>query len=193
MNSTASAALTSAENTAARPSAPTTGGKPRIRIVGSARSGIASAETVAGPRCRAPRHAGVEQQAERIETDADPHRAIVARAEDFLQQSRRHDERGRQQREIHDARRPGLQNVQYVGSPRCTADSAWIPPMRSSTSGHRDREAAELHVSCTMFTHADVSRPPAVKYAVITAPPITHPAHDGIAATISRITPIANS
>ena len=42
MKSTASAALISAEKTAARPSAPTAGGSPRIRMVGSARSAFSS-------------------------------------------------------------------------------------------------------------------------------------------------------
>ena len=49
MNSAASAALSSAENTAARPSAPIARGRPYIRIVGSARSGDASC----GKRTRA--------------------------------------------------------------------------------------------------------------------------------------------
>jgi len=32
-------------------------------------------------------------------------------------------------------------------------------------------------VSCTALIHAAVSKPPAVKYIVITAPPITQPIH----------------
>ena len=87
MKSTASDALISAENTAARPIAPTTGGSRWIRIIGSA---LFVRRQLRKPAARDDaeqrRHDRIGEQSERVQADAEAHRAIVAGAEHLLEQ-----------------------------------------------------------------------------------------------------------
>ncbi len=93
MKSTASAALISAEKIAARPRLPMAGGTPCRSSVGRARSGDGQiGEPQAGDHAQAHRHDRVEEEAERVQSHADPDGRSVARAVDLLQQSGRHHE-----------------------------------------------------------------------------------------------------
>jgi hypothetical protein len=58
---------------------------------------------------------------------------------------------------------PPCQGFQYDALSACTALTALHPPTPCSASGSAIANPTSFTVSCTMFTHADVSRPPAVK------------------------------
>ena len=88
---------------------------------------------------------------------------------------------------------PARQNDQYAASSDCTCATALQPPNAATASGRASAKPPSLTASCTTFTRADDSRPPAAKYTVMTPPPIAHPIADGMPATVSRIAPIATS
>ena len=163
MKSTASAALISAENTAARPIAPTSGGSAvhqdhRQREVGGRRA------PGNRPRATMPeqhRHAGIEKQAERVQADAEADGAIVARAEHLLQQPGRNDERRHEQREIH--RRPSGPPARTSSTPhrpaRTARDRASSRRPRRAPAAPRSRSRPASPSSCTMLTQRRRQQP----------------------------------
>ena len=58
---------------------------------------------------------------------------------------------------------PPCHGFQYDASPARTADTALQPPTPCSASGTAIAKPVSFTASCTMFTHAEVSSPPAVK------------------------------
>ena len=157
MNSTASAALTSAENTAASPSAPTSGGSVRTRIIGSAASADPERrELRARDDAEQRRHDREEQQAERVQADAEPDGAIVARAEDLLQQPGRDDERRRDHGEREDCPASSAARTASTPASGCTTRQR-LPSTRrpASASGSARAKPASFTASCTTLTHAD--------------------------------------
>ena len=109
------------------------------------------------------RNARIEEQAERVQPDADADGAIVARAEHLLQQAGRDDERRREREEIaeRDVRSPERPVRRIVGAH--VARSPLQPPAAASTSGTAIANPASFTASCTTLTRADVSSPPAMK------------------------------
>ena len=57
-------------------------------------------------------HERIEQQAERVQADADPHRAVVARAEIFCSRPGETMKAGREQGEVHQPDAPPCQKSQ---------------------------------------------------------------------------------
>ena len=118
------------------------------------------------------RHAGEEQQAQRVQPDADPHGAIVSAPKIFCSRPG-------------DTTNAGASSARYIDPgvrppegpvrrdrPRGRASPRCQPPNRDTASGSAMANPAIFTVSCTTLTHADVSSPPAAKYTVITTPPI---------------------
>ena len=103
------------------------------------------------------------------------HRALVTRAVRLLQQPRRHDERGAEQKE---------QPPSGCRAGDCTRRRCAIPPPPSALPSrprrdrerHRDREPARITTSCTRLTHAELRSPPAMKYETVTSAPMAQPA-----------------
>ena len=73
------------------------------------------------------------------------------------------------------------------------ATTAFQPPTACQAHGKATAKPATRTTTCTMFTHAEVRSPPAVKYAVTTIPPMSTPAQCGVPATKLRILAIAMS
>src|SRR6266851_9128687 len=88
---------------------------------------------------------------------------------------------------------PPCHGFQYDGSSACTAATALHPPIACSASGSAIAKPASFTASCAMFTHAEVSSPPAVKYTITTPPPTRQPAYFGRPVTTLRIVEIAMS
>src|SRR5262245_54560191 len=86
---------------------------------------------------------------------------------------------------------PPCHGFQYNALSACTAAIAATPPAPWSASGSATAKPASFTASCTMFTQADVSRPPAVKYAITTPPPTRLPRYFGMPVTTSRIVAMA--
>src|SRR5262245_52377025 len=82
---------------------------------------------------------------------------------------------------------PPCHGFQYEALPGSSALIASRPPAACRASGSAIAKPASFTVSCTMFTHAEVSSPPAVKYTTTTAPPARQPADFGRPVTTLRI------
>src|SRR5207249_3731966 len=67
------------------------------------------------------------------------------------------------------------------------------PPAAARPKGTASTNPANLTLSCIRLTQAELSKPPAAKYALTTIPPIKQPCHLGVPMTISRICEIAMS
>ena len=88
---------------------------------------------------------------------------------------------------------PARQKDQYAGSPARTCVTPAHPPIADSASGNATANPPSFTASCTTLTRAEVSRPPAAKYTMMTPPPIAHPTAARMDATVSRMDPIATS
>src|SRR2546425_6460634 len=88
---------------------------------------------------------------------------------------------------------PPCHGFQYDPLSACTSATLLHPPIAWTASGSAIAKPASFTASWTMFTHADVSSPPAVKYAITTPPPTRQPAYFGRPVTTLRIVEIAMS
>src|SRR5579871_3314408 len=85
-------------------------------------------------------------------------------------------------------------NIDSAAAPFCAATSSCTcdqPPRVCSAKGAASSNPDIVTASSNIFTNADDISPPAVQYTIATTPPITHPSHLGIPATVSRIHAIA--
>ena len=127
------------------------------------------------------------EQSRPVRSDPNPDRALVDGTVGFLHQAGRDDERRAEERE---QRQPGTAAVKEIeevsGQPRRRA-KACHPPAAAIASGTAMAKPTSFTTSCTRFTQAELSNPPATKYTVITAPPTTAPTHRGCPATTSRM------
>ena len=88
---------------------------------------------------------------------------------------------------------PPCHGFQYDTLGTGTRATVIHPPTAWSASGSAIAKPASFTASCTMFTHAEVSSPPAVKYTITTPPPTRQPAYFGRPVTTLRIVEIAMS
>ena len=164
MNNAASAALTSAENSAASASDPTSGGRSCTSSIGSASSRSVEARMQhARDHAEQDRDDRVGQQAQRVQADADAHGAIVSRAVDLLQQSRRHDERrarGTRCTSSRTGRSGRNSSSRPAASPRA---GRTVRRPALSAIGSAMKKPSIFTASCTMLTHAVDFNPPAAE------------------------------
>src|SRR5207253_2625637 len=83
---------------------------------------------------------------------------------------------------------PARQKDQYAGSPARTCVTPAHPPIADSASGNAMANPPSFTASCTTLTRAEVSRPPAAKYTMMTPPPID-PAPRFAASIVEKMRP----
>ena len=194
MNRIASAELISADSTAARPMSPAQAGTPRVRISGRAVS--AFSRPGATVCAIIPRAGGRNAKSMSATPQAlTPSRTVrTSRAPNvFCRIPGETMKAGASRiRYIH-PESPLLMTSRCPGVARACSSTAESPPAPSSASGTAIRKPHISTTSCTRLTQAELSRPPAMKYTVMTTPPTTAPSHRGAPATTSRIQAMAIS
>ena len=162
MKTTASAALTSAENTAANAMADERR-QPRMKIIGARGFGVdtSSGEAAARHDAEQRRHASEQSARPSALSRRRCAGAVVFRTEDLLQQTGETTNAGASSSTSFTASAPA--NVQYCTSSARTAKTAGQPPNHDCHYSATAKPKASYAASCTTFTQADVSRPPAAK------------------------------